>query len=82
MNTSNKKLEHFQLLIAVTTGTQVKIQDPDRTEIPPFNPIMPSPSINQIAAISSLGDAKIKFKILYKLGEQNLDFQDEVTLKF
>ena len=81
MNTSNKNLSNFQLLLAVTSGTQVKIQDPDRIVIPPFNPILPSPSINQIVVFST-EKPKIKFKLLYSLGEAQVDFQDEVVLNF
>jgi len=68
MNTSNKPVSNFQLQIAVTNQVQVKIQDPDKTELPAFNPIMQQ-TINQIVCFTSSSNSiQIKFRMLYTHG--------------
>jgi hypothetical protein len=68
MNTSNKPVSNFQLQIAVTNQVQVKIQDPDKTELPAFNPIMQQ-TINQIVCFTSSSNGiQIKFRMLYTHG--------------
>jgi len=66
MNTSNAPIAGFQLQIAVTKQVQVSIQDPDRTELAAFNPIITGPTINQIVSfVTQLNDIKVKFRLIF-----------------
>jgi len=69
INGSSQGVSEFQLQLSVTKGTKCHIEDPDRTELGAFNPIMPGPVINQLVYFSATDPAiQIRFRLLFKHG--------------
>merc|ERR1719188_358081 len=69
VNGSSQGVSDFQLQLSVTKSTKCHIEDPDRTELGAFNPIMPGPVINQLVYFSSPDAAiQVRFRLLFKHG--------------
>jgi len=73
INTSAKRVDGFQLQLSVTKNTKCFIEDPDKTELKEFNPIMPSPGINQIVYFQTPDPSiQVKFRLIFNHGTDSV----------
>ncbi|XP_068177651.1 ADP-ribosylation factor-binding protein GGA3a isoform X1 [Antennarius striatus] len=72
LNTAPLAIRDIILQAAVPKMMKVKLQPPSGTELAPFNPILPPPSITQVMLLANPLKEKVrmKYKLTFTLGEQ------------
>ncbi|CAD5122501.1 DgyrCDS10925 [Dimorphilus gyrociliatus] len=81
LSTSSAQLTSFSFLAAVPKAMKIKLQPASSTSLAAFNPIVPASPITQVMLISNPNKDKIKlkYKITYKLGEEQFTDNGDVT---
>lgn len=70
LNNSANSIKNFQLQLSVMKNISCKIQDPDKTSLPAFNPIVPSGGINSIVKFSSENSIiNVRFRLVFEVND-------------
>ncbi|XP_062388207.1 ADP-ribosylation factor-binding protein GGA3 [Sardina pilchardus] len=72
LNTAPLPIRNVSLQAAVPKSMKVKLQPPSGTDLAPFNPILPPPSITQIMLLANplREKVRLRFKLMFLLGER------------
>ncbi|PIK35472.1 putative ADP-ribosylation factor-binding protein GGA1 [Apostichopus japonicus] len=74
MSTNTLPVKNLTFQAAVPKTMRVKLQPASAENLPAFNPILPAAAITQVMLLANPQKEKVrlKFKLQYKLGEQNV----------
>uniref|UniRef100_A0A8C7XMX8 Golgi associated, gamma adaptin ear containing, ARF binding protein 3a n=1 Tax=Oryzias sinensis TaxID=183150 RepID=A0A8C7XMX8_9TELE len=80
LNTSPQPVRNILLQAAVPKMMKVKLQSPSGTELAPFSPILPPPSITQVILLANplKEKTRMRYKLTFTLEEQPLTEVGEV----
>ncbi|XP_076121293.1 ADP-ribosylation factor-binding protein GGA3 [Alosa pseudoharengus] len=80
LNTAPLPIRNVSLQAAVPKSMKVKLQPPSGTDLAPFNPILPPPSITQIMLLANplREKVRLRFKLMFLLGERQYTEVGEV----
>ncbi|KAL2101161.1 hypothetical protein ACEWY4_002922 [Coilia grayii] len=72
LNTAPLPIRNVSLQAAVPKSMRVKLQPPTGTDLAPFNPILPPPSITQIMLLANplREKVRLRFKLTFILGDR------------
>uniref|UniRef100_A0A3Q2UFN1 ADP-ribosylation factor-binding protein GGA3 n=1 Tax=Fundulus heteroclitus TaxID=8078 RepID=A0A3Q2UFN1_FUNHE len=74
VNTSALSLKDFMFQVAVPKSMLVKLQPASRTELPPYNPLLPPPAVSQVLLLANPESRKVRlrYKLTLTHGDQRL----------
>uniref|UniRef100_A0A1A7XL81 Golgi-associated, gamma adaptin ear containing, ARF binding protein 2 n=1 Tax=Iconisemion striatum TaxID=60296 RepID=A0A1A7XL81_9TELE len=80
VNTSALHVEDFMFQVAVSKGMLVKLQPASRTRLPPYNPLLPPPSVSQVILLANPQDCKVRlrYKLTLTHGGKRLSETEEI----
>ncbi|XP_015249501.1 PREDICTED: ADP-ribosylation factor-binding protein GGA3-like [Cyprinodon variegatus] len=74
VNTSALDVKDFTFQVAVPKSMLVKLQPASRTQLPPYNPLLPPPAISQVMLLANPESRKVRlrYKLSLTQGDQQL----------
>uniref|UniRef100_A0A8C6KWH5 Golgi associated, gamma adaptin ear containing, ARF binding protein 2 n=1 Tax=Nothobranchius furzeri TaxID=105023 RepID=A0A8C6KWH5_NOTFU len=80
VNTSALHVEDFVFQVAASKGMLVKLQPVSRTHLPPYNPLLPPPSVSQVILLANPQGCKVRlrYKLTLTHGGQRLSETGEI----
>ncbi|KAM4595663.1 ADP-ribosylation factor-binding protein GGA2-like [Fundulus diaphanus] len=74
VNTSALNVKDFMFQVAVPKSMLVKLQPASRTELPPYNPLLPPPAVSQVLLLANPESRKVRlrYKLTLTHGDQRL----------
>lgn len=80
VNTSALDVKGFMFQVAVPKSMLVKLQPASRTQLPPYNPLLPPPAISQVLLLANPESRKVRLRYKMSLthGNQQLTETGEI----